>query len=178
MLLILMLFKSKHLADFVYGAIDGVVTTFAIVAGVAGAGLDAAIILILGFVNLFADGFSMATSNYLSTRSKLDLIAKEGGPPGPAGALEAATITFFSFFFAGLVPLLAYLAGYFFSTVRDYQFQLAIFLTTVSFAVVGAVRGRVVNKNPLRTSAETIFLGGVAAFIAYFAGVFISRIVG
>ena len=67
-----MILKPKHLSDFVYGGIDGAVTTFAIVAGVAGAGLSSSIVLILGFANLFADGFSMATSNYLSTKSKLE----------------------------------------------------------------------------------------------------------
>ena len=50
-----------HFDDFIYGSIDGAVTTFAIVAGVVGAGLSPGIILILGFANLFADGFAMAS---------------------------------------------------------------------------------------------------------------------
>ena len=61
---------SLYLKDFVYGAIDGAVTTFAVVAGVAGAGLSPGIIIILGFANLIADGFSMAVSNFLGTRSE------------------------------------------------------------------------------------------------------------
>ena len=61
---------SIYLKDFVYGAIDGAVTTFAVVAGVAGAGLSAGIIIILGFANLLADGFSMAVSNFLGTRAE------------------------------------------------------------------------------------------------------------
>lgn len=63
--------------DFVYGATDGAVTTFAIVAGVMGASLSPSIVLILGFANLFADGFSMAIGNYLSTKSKIEYIQKE-----------------------------------------------------------------------------------------------------
>ena len=51
--------------NFVYGAIDGAVTTFAIVTGVIGASLSPSIIVILGFANLLADGFSMAIGNYL-----------------------------------------------------------------------------------------------------------------
>lgn len=62
-----------YLKDFIYGAIDGAVTTFAVVAGVAGAGLSSGIIIILGFANLFADGFSMAVSNYLGTRAENQL---------------------------------------------------------------------------------------------------------
>ncbi|MCB1755933.1 MAG: VIT1/CCC1 transporter family protein [Gammaproteobacteria bacterium] len=58
-----------YLKDFIYGAIDGAVTTFAVVSSVAGAKLSIGIILILGAANLFADGFSMAISNFLGTRA-------------------------------------------------------------------------------------------------------------
>ncbi|MCG8332532.1 MAG: VIT1/CCC1 transporter family protein [Chitinophagales bacterium] len=66
-------FLSKYqdyLGEFVYGGIDGSVTTFAVVAGSVGAGLDSAIIIILGFANLLADGFSMSVGAYLSSRSE------------------------------------------------------------------------------------------------------------
>ena len=63
--------------DFVYGATDGAVTTFAIVAGVVGASLSPSIVIILGFANLFADGFAMAVGNYLSTRSRIEYIERE-----------------------------------------------------------------------------------------------------
>jgi VIT1/CCC1 family predicted Fe2+/Mn2+ transporter len=58
------------LRDFVYGAIDGTVTTFAVVAGVAGAQLRAEIVIVLGMANLIADGFSMAVGNFLATRAE------------------------------------------------------------------------------------------------------------
>ncbi|MBR9865285.1 MAG: hypothetical protein GYB24_17800 [Rhodobacteraceae bacterium] len=60
------------LRDAVYGAIDGAVTTFAIVAGVAGAGLSPFIIIALGVANVLADGFSMAAANYSGTKAELD----------------------------------------------------------------------------------------------------------
>lgn len=60
----------SYLRDFTYGAIDGAVTTFAVVAGVAGAGLAPAIVIILGVANLIADGFSMAASNFLGARAE------------------------------------------------------------------------------------------------------------
>lgn len=63
-----------HFDDFIYGSIDGAVTTFAIVAGVVGAGLSPGIILILGFANLFADGFAMAAANYQATKAKMEFI--------------------------------------------------------------------------------------------------------
>ncbi len=62
--------KHSYLRDFIYGSIDGGVTTFAVVSGVAGAKLGIDIVLILGVANLLADGFSMAVSNYLGTRSE------------------------------------------------------------------------------------------------------------
>ncbi len=62
-------FSYSYLRDFIYGAIDGTVTTFAVVAGVTGAHLQISVVIILGLANLFADGFSMAISNYLGTRA-------------------------------------------------------------------------------------------------------------
>ena len=61
---------GEFVGDFVFGGIDGVVTTFAIVAGVVGADLSASIVLVLGLANLLADGFSMAIGNYLSIKSE------------------------------------------------------------------------------------------------------------
>jgi len=60
---------AGYLRDFVLGAVDGTVTTFAVVAGVAGAGLSSVVIVILGSANLLADGFSMAAGNYLGARA-------------------------------------------------------------------------------------------------------------
>lgn len=64
------------LRDAVYGAIDGAVTTFAIVAGVAGAGLSPFIIIALGVANVLADGFSMAAANYSGTKAELDNVRR------------------------------------------------------------------------------------------------------
>lgn len=62
--------SPSYLHDFIYGAIDGTVTTFAVVSGVAGADLGASVVIILGGANLIADGFSMAVSNYLGSRAE------------------------------------------------------------------------------------------------------------
>ncbi|MEQ9402188.1 MAG: VIT1/CCC1 transporter family protein [Cyclobacteriaceae bacterium] len=61
---------QDYLGEFVYGGIDGSVTTFAVVAGSAGAGLESSIIIILGFANLIADGFAMSVGSFLSTKSE------------------------------------------------------------------------------------------------------------
>lgn len=67
---------SNYLSDFIYGAIDGTVTTFAVVSGVAGAGLSSSIVIVLGLANLVGDGFSMAASNFLGTRADRQLAEK------------------------------------------------------------------------------------------------------
>ena len=61
---------GRYLRSVTYGGLDGIITTFAVVAGVAGAGLTTDIILILGFANLFADGLSMAVGDFLSSRAE------------------------------------------------------------------------------------------------------------
>lgn len=64
--------KASYLRDWVYGGIDGTVTTFAVVAGAIGADFSTQVLLVLGAANLFADGFSMAAANYTATRAEQD----------------------------------------------------------------------------------------------------------
>lgn len=62
--------EGQYIKSIIYGGLDGIITTFAVVAGVAGASLSSSIVLILGFANLFADGLSMAIGDYLSTKAE------------------------------------------------------------------------------------------------------------
>ena len=68
--------QHSYLRDFVLGAMDGTVTTFAVVAGVAGAGMPGGVAIVLGLANLLADGFSMAAGNYLSTKTDRQLVER------------------------------------------------------------------------------------------------------
>jgi VIT1/CCC1 family predicted Fe2+/Mn2+ transporter len=67
---------ASYLRDWVYGGIDGTVTTFAVMAGVVGANLSAGIVIILGLANLLADGFSMAAANFTGTKAEHDEYAQ------------------------------------------------------------------------------------------------------
>jgi vacuolar iron transporter family protein len=69
--------QSEYLGNLVYGALDGIITTFAIASGVVGANLSPGIILVLGLANLLGDGFSMATGAYLSARSEQEVYERE-----------------------------------------------------------------------------------------------------
>lgn len=64
--------KRQNISDAVLGGIDGCITTFAVVSGSVGAGFPSTVAVILGFANLFADGFSMAVSNYESSKAEAD----------------------------------------------------------------------------------------------------------
>jgi vacuolar iron transporter family protein len=68
--------SHSYLGDAVLGGIDGCVTTFAVVAGSVGAGFPGLVVIVLGFANLLADGFSMAVSNYLGTKSEREQLEK------------------------------------------------------------------------------------------------------
>lgn len=69
--------RGEYLADFIYGANDGIITTFAVVSGAVGAGLSHSVIIMLGLANLVADGISMGLSNFLSLRSKKSFEQRE-----------------------------------------------------------------------------------------------------
>jgi VIT1/CCC1 family predicted Fe2+/Mn2+ transporter len=64
--------RGNYLRDWIYGGIDGTITTFAIVAGVVGADLPGTVVLVLGLANLIADGFAMGAGNYSATKADLD----------------------------------------------------------------------------------------------------------
>lgn len=157
---------KKYFSDFVFGSIDGLVTTFAVVSGVIGAGLSTTVILILGFANLFADGFSMAASNYLSTKSENDMGQSN------KNAFGAALATFFAFIIIGFIPLVSFLIDF-----KNFNYQATIILTGIAFAIIGYTKGIVTKKNRLISSIQTLFIGTLAAFIAYYVGYFISIIV-
>lgn len=64
--------RVSYLRDWVYGGIDGTVTTFAVMAGVVGADLSTTVVIVLGLANLLADGFSMAAGNFTGTKAEHD----------------------------------------------------------------------------------------------------------
>lgn len=69
--------NSDYVKSMVYGGLDGIITTFAVVSGVTGGALDFRVVIILGFSNLLADGLSMAVGDYLSSKSENEFIDKE-----------------------------------------------------------------------------------------------------
>ena len=168
----------KYLPEFVYGSIDGIITTFAIIAGVIGAALNPIIILILGFANLFADGFSMASSNYLSQKSENQLIKIRKGKVRKK-PLNTAIATFLAFILIGIIPLISFVLASITksSYLIEQQFNLSFILTGFALLIVGAVRGEIAGKNKFRTAFETLIIGGIASLLAFGIGYIIQMII-
>jgi VIT1/CCC1 family predicted Fe2+/Mn2+ transporter len=216
--------SHNYLGDFVLGAVDGAVTTFAIVAGAAGAGLSNGIALVLGLANILADGFSMAAGNFLKARSDHQLLHRfrlmeeshiDGIPEGereeirqifrgkgfegetlekivtvitenrtewvntmlteewglqlhPPSPWWAALATMTAFVVAGLIPLAPLVV--LLNRHANELFAVSAALTGVTFFAIGVVRGRVVNRSPLWSGLETLFVGGLAATAAFLVG--------
>ena len=225
---------GQYLGEFVYGAIDGTITTFAVVAGAAGAALSPGIVIILGFANLLADGFSMACGNFLSERTQRDYIEKErkreeweienvregeveeireiflkkgfkgkdldravqiitsdkkiwvdtmmadelGLIQSPKSPWKTAAGTYFGFLVIGIIPLLAYLMSYLFLFFQQHTFKIAIVMTLAALVIIGIIKRYVTKKDLWKSVAETVFVGGAAAVIAYYIGFLLKLLVG
>ena len=216
---------QDYLREFVYGGIDGAVTTFAVVAGGFGADLDTGIIIILGFANLFADGFSMSVGAYLSSKSDKENynkhqaieywevdnlpelereevrdIYKAKGFKGDLldkvvdqitsnkdiwvaemmkdelnlmeetkSPFKIGIATFASFLIVGFIPLLVYLWTFFYPSDINIFFWTSV-LTGLAFLLIGALKSIVNQTSALKSIAETVALGLLAAIVAYYVG--------
>ncbi len=162
--------RVKHyLENIVYGANDGIITTFVVVSGAKGADLSPSIIIILGLINLLADGFSMGASCFLSIRSSEQTNKKDRGYIEPA---YHGIMTFFSFVFFGFVPLISYFVPSFYS----HKFLISTCLTGSILFIVGSLRAFIDPKKWFISGIEMLIVGGTAATIAYYAGVLLAHI--
>jgi len=151
-----------YFPDLVFGSNDGIITTFAVVSGVTGASLSERVILILGFSNLVADGFSMGASNFLALRSHAEESERADRPE----AARHGTATIVGFVTAGMVPLVAYLVP----VSDDGRFAFAAALTLATLFAVGASRSLVTRAGWLRSGVEMLAVGAAAAAVAYGVG--------
>jgi VIT1/CCC1 family predicted Fe2+/Mn2+ transporter len=220
--------------EFVYGGIDGAVTTFAVVAAAAGAELGAGVVLILGISNMLADGLSMSIGSFLSTKSEVEHYDRVEGQEyaetekfpeaetqeirdiykakGFEGAIleqivahivsrkelwvnemmigehgmireekhpsANALMTFTSFCILGFIPISPYVYAF----VRDIDlpnaFAIACFSTAIAFVIIGYLKGLVNQTHKIRAVLETLFLGGIAAGVAYGVGDWLEKLIG
>jgi VIT1/CCC1 family predicted Fe2+/Mn2+ transporter len=162
-----------YIRDLVYGANDGIITTFAVVAGVAGGELSSLAVLVVGTANLAADGVSMGVGNLLAIRAHESARAADGLPEEEAFPWKHGMATLVAFVVAGAVPLLPYvLPG-----VETRRFAWSAVLTLASLFAVGVGRAAVTRGRWWSGGFEMLLLGGVVAITAYGAGALIAAIV-
>jgi len=130
---------QHYIRDLVYGANDGVITTFAVVAGVTGGTLEPIAVLVLGIANLLADGLSMGVGNYLGIRSDERVREAQALPEQEAFPVRHGLATSIAFVTAGAVPLLPYV----FSAASANRFVWSTILSLAVLFIVGAARARV-----------------------------------
>ena len=155
---------GHYLRDVVYGALDGVITTMAVLAGTEGASLSMRVGLILGLANLLGDGISMGASNYLGLRSELE---QTGGSVALEAPWRHGLATVAAFMVVGSVPLLAFVVSH----LGGWRvFPAAVVLAAVALIVAGAVRATFVRKTILRSALEMLSVGAAAGGAAFLAG--------
>lgn len=159
---------TYYIGDIVYGANDGIITTFAVIAGAAGAGLSSSVIIILGLANLVADGFSMGASRYLSLKSEQAV----AGAGRERNASYDGIATFVAFVIAGCLPIIPFLIP----SAAHNAFNVSAIATATAFFLVGAARSFVIQKHPLIAGLEMLIVGGVASAIAYGIGSWVETI--
>ena len=155
-----------YIRDLVYGANDGIITTFAVVAGVAGGSLSAAAVLVVGAANLAADGVAMGVGNLLAIRAHESALAADGRPEEEAYPWKHGMATLLAFVGAGVVPLLPYMVP----AVSGGRLLGSTVLTMAALFGVGVVRAGITRDRWWSTGFEMLMLGGVVAVAAYGAG--------
>jgi VIT1/CCC1 family predicted Fe2+/Mn2+ transporter len=155
---------GHYLRDMVYGALDGVITTMAVLAGTEGASLSLRVGLLLGIANLLGDGISMGASNYLGMRSEIE---QTGGSVAAEAPWRHGLATVAAFIVVGAIPLLGFILA---SALRVRVFPTAAALAALALVVAGTVRASFVAKTPLRSALEMLTVGLLAGGAAYLVG--------
>ncbi len=154
-----------YIRDIVYGANDGIITTFAVVSGVAGGALSHVAVIVLGAANLTADGVSMGVGNLLAIRA--DERAREAAdlPELETYPWKHGLATLLAFVVAGAIPLVPYFVP---NTREPLLWSTAS--TFLALFVTGALRAFVTTDRWWKSGLETLGLGTVVAVAAYGAG--------
>ncbi len=163
-----MKFLTKiYLPEFVYGSVDGIVTTVAVITGSIGIGLPTHIIFILGLANVFADGFSMGSSKFLSSISHNQITMTEGINKSPKSEGFA---TFISFIFIGFIPLVPFLISILIPSFKGLDIIFSLSFSIFSFILVGYIGASVTGTSHFRNIIRTVIVGSIAASISFCVG--------
>jgi VIT1/CCC1 family predicted Fe2+/Mn2+ transporter len=160
-----------YLSDIIYGGNDGIVTTFAVISGATGAQLSLTAVLIITVVNLLADGFSMAASNFLAIRSNAEAYGLARGSIEPG---RHALATYASFVAFGSMPLIGYIVH---DTIEVDAFVLSAIVTGMTMFVLGSLRSAVGARRWYFTGLENLVVGAIASIVAFYCGKLMAHLV-
>lgn len=169
--------NPKVLKSAVFGANDGITTTFAVVAGVAGAQLDSKIVLILGVANMIADGLSMGLGDFLGERSEREVRQNQGERKGRDKIWITGLASFLSFVVAGSFPLMPYALSLFQIVCIPNLFQASIISTIITLFLIGTLRTFVTKGKWWQNGLEMLGVGAITAGAAYFLGALVQKVV-
>lgn len=155
-----------YIRDLVYGANDGIITTFAVVTGVAGGALSHAAVLVIGAANLAADGVSMGVGNLLAIRADEQARAAADLPEQERYPWKHGLATLVAFVVAGAIPLVPYVLG----VTSGSRLTWSATMTLAALFGLGALRAAVTAERWWKSGTETLLLGVVVALAAYGAG--------
>jgi len=159
-----------YIRDLVYGANDGIITTFAVVSGVAGGALSHTAILVVGAANIAADGVSMGVGNLLAIRAHERTLEAQGLPEEESFPWKHGLATLAAFVVAGIVPLIPYLLP-----LADGS--QGLWSTALTFSAqfgLGVLRALVTREPWWKSGLETLALGAIVAVAAYSAGALVA----
>jgi VIT1/CCC1 family predicted Fe2+/Mn2+ transporter len=162
-----------YIRELIYGANDGIITTFAVVAGVAGGGLSLRAVLIVGAANLLADGLSMGVGNYLAIRAHEHVLEAQARPQEEAFPWRHGLATFMAFVAAGCMPLVPYMSP----RLSIDRFVASVFLTMFALFMVGALRATISNVTWWRAGFEMFALGMLVAGVAFASGAAVAAMI-
>ncbi len=164
-------FQDGLLKSAVFGANDGIVTTFAVVTAVSGASLPSRIILILGIANMVADGISMGLGDFLGERSERRYQQVQNHQQRHLSHIGLTSlITFLAFIIAGILPLLPYLLASVFDLAIIQPLLYSTLSTVTALFIVGSLRTSFIKGTWWRNGLEMLLLGALAASASYFIG--------
>ena len=157
--------KSTLLRDFIFAADDGMLTTFAVIAGSVGAAFSTNILVTLGLANVFADGLVVATGLYMGIKSELEITKKgEGLQKSEGSPLAHGVITYISFVFFGLLPILPFFTDF------SHKFICSASIVAVSLFLIGSLKTIYTKKNLVKSGLEVLVTGGISALVAFGVG--------
>ena len=158
---------GDYLDEAVYGANDGIITTFAVISSATGATLGGEAIIILGLADLVADGFSMGASSFLSIRTEEDVQRlRSFWKSKNSDALSRSLTTFGAFVVAGSIPLIPFVSV----AAIGNEFMISAVAAGIAFFVVGGSRTIITKRGFFISGLEMLIVGGIAALLAYSIG--------